>query len=190
MDKATPLPKLQEVKTMNKKFYVGAGHSNTDSGTTSGQLKESDLMTELRNLVANELRLAGVEVVTDGEKNTNLSLTESIKLAKTCDVGRRIELHLNSGGAGAKGVECLSLPDQTKRSQIIAKAIADTLGIRLRGEKGWKSDTEGQYSRLGFCREGGGIVVECFFLSNPDELKNYQAVKVSLAKAISTALLA
>jgi N-acetylmuramoyl-L-alanine amidase len=174
---------------MSKKFYVGAGHSNVDSGAMSGKFKEAELVTELRNLVAKHLREAGAIVVTDGEGTTNLSLTESIKLAQQCESGR-IELHLNAGAPTAKGVECLSLSDQIRRSQAIAKAIGDILQIPLRGDQGWKSDTEGQHPRLGFCREGGGIVVECFFLTNPTELNNYMTNKIDVAKAIASALLA
>jgi N-acetylmuramoyl-L-alanine amidase len=174
---------------MSKKFYVGAGHSNYEPGAVAGNLREADLMTELRNLVAERLKATGAEVVTDGEGSTNLPLSTAINLARTCPSGA-IELHLNAGSAVARGVECLSLPDQKPRAQSLARAIGAALQIPLRGDQGWKSDSEGQHSRLGFCREGHGIVVECFFLSNPDELHKYQADKAALAKAIAEALLA
>ncbi len=175
---------------MSIKCYVGAGHSNTDSGAvSSGGLQEAKLMAKLRNLVAEHITASGEEVVTDGTGEVNLSLGKSIDLAKNCNQGRRIELYLNSGSTQAKGVECLSLPDQKQRAQAIAKAIADTINIPLRGDSGWKSDTEGQHPRLGFCRQGGGIVVECFFLSNSNELATYKTKENEVAKAIATALL-
>lgn len=172
------------------KCYVGAGHSNTDPGAVaSNGLQEAALMTELRNLVSEYIQSSGSDVVTDGTGTLNKSLANSIQLAISCDRGRRIELHLNSSKDLAKGVECLSLPEHKKMAQEIAKSIHDTINIPLRGEDGWKPDTAGQHSRLGFCREGGGIVVECFFLSNPDELVKYQAKKNEVAKAIAAAIL-
>jgi N-acetylmuramoyl-L-alanine amidase len=175
---------------MSIKCYVGAGHSNIDPGAVSSSgLQEAKLMAKLRNLVAKHITASGDEVVTDGTDEVNLPLGKSIELAKNCDPGRRVELHLNSGPAQAKGVECLSLPEQKQRAQAIAKAIADTIQIPLRGDEGWKSDTEGQHPRLGFCRQGGGIVVECFFLSNYNELATYQGKENEVAKAIATVLL-
>lgn len=181
-------PAQPEVNAAGLSFYVGAGHSNVDPGAVAGALKEAELVMELRNLVAAGLREKGATVVTDGEDKTNLPLPDSITLAKTCHSGR-IELHLNSATPAANGVECLSLVEQCPQSRIIAKAIADTLSLSLRGDKGWKPDTSGQHSRLAFCRKAHGIVVECFFLSNPEELQKYAAGKQGAAKAIAAALI-
>ncbi len=174
---------------MSRSYYIGAGHSNSDPGAVAGQESEAELMTELRNLVASEIRHAGYTAVTDGEGSLNQPLGKSIELAKTC-TATRIELHVNSVESPvAKGVECLSLPDHKKKSQAIAKAIGDTLRINVRGDSGWKPDTAGQHSRLGFCREAEGIVVECFFLSNPAERQTYRMHKNDVAKAIASTLI-
>lgn len=156
----TELP--TEAGAAGKRIYVGAGHSGTDPGAVAHGYREADLATELRDMVAARIRAAGVAVMTDGEAGQNKSLAESITLANGCGPNR-IELHLNSATPAAKGVECLSLEAQRPLARKVAGAIAEVMEIPLRGREGWKSDSEGQHPRLAFCREGGGVVTECFF---------------------------
>ena len=179
-----------EINPGKKTIYVGAGHSSNDPGAVVDAFTEAGLVTELRDLVADEARTAGANVITDGTGDVNLPLGRSIELAKSCD-GPRIELHLNSASPEAHGTECLSLEELKPLAQTVASAISGVLKTTLRGDgkDGWKSDTEGQHHRLGFCREGGGVVVECFFLTNANELEKYLGNKVAVAKAIAEALL-
>ncbi len=174
-------------------FYIGAGHSNTDPGATTkdNSFTEAQLVTELRNLVVANMRAKGASVVTDGEGNTNQPLSEAIKLANNCSCAR-IELHLNAfNSPNAAGVECLSLKTQRPLTQKLAQAIAKEMDIRLRGEDGgWKPDNAGAHPRLAFCREAEGIIVECFFLTNPEELNKYLNRKDTVATTIAETLLA
>ncbi len=169
--------------------YVGAGHSNVDPGAVAHGVQEADVVTALRNRVAEILLKSGHCVLTDGLGLTNLPLDKSIALAKTCGP-KRIELHLNSSESGTgKGVECLSLEAQKPLAEKLAQAIAGALGIGLHGNEAWKPDTASAHGSLGFCRRGEGIVVECFFLTNKSELDAYNANKEQVAQAIAKALL-
>jgi N-acetylmuramoyl-L-alanine amidase len=177
--------------TTKKCFYIGAGHSNTDPGATTkdNSFTEAQLVTELRNLVVANMRAKGASVVTDGEGNINQPLSEAIKLANNCLLAR-IELHLNAfNSPNAAGVECLSLEKQRPLAQKLAQAIAKEMDIPLRGkEGGWKPDDAGHLPRLAFCREANGIIVECFFLTNPEELKKYLNRKDKVATTIAETL--
>lgn len=168
--------------------YVGAGHSQKDPGATASGYTEAELVTELRDHVARALRDAGAAVMTDGEGDANLPLPQSIALARQCALAR-IELHLNSDTGGASGTECLSLPGQKPLAQAVGQAIQGVLSLPLRGEHGWKPDSAGQHSSLGFCQKGHGVVVECFFLSNAKDLATYLPQKEEVAQAIAAAML-
>lgn len=171
-----------------KKIYIGAGHSNTDSGAASYGVTEAEIVTDFRNLLTDFLRELGCEVVTDGNKQENLSLKNAIFIAKQVN-GPRLEFHLNAASnPNAKGVEILSLPKHKALAQKVAAIIASTLEIPLRGELGWKSDSEGQHHRLGFCREGDGLVVELFFITNKKELDTYIERKNRLANNLCALL--
>lgn len=172
---------------MAKDIYIGAGHGAGDPGAVGFGQTEAGLMTQLRDMLALRLRVRGFNVITDGVEAENLPLRVSIARARTC-AGPRVELHLNAGPPTAKGVECLSVVANKSLAQSLAGAIAGVLEISARGDKGWKGDDSGQHHRLGFCREGNGVIVETFFLSNRAELDKYQARKSELVARLADVL--
>ena len=168
------------------KFAVTAGHGGNDPGAVAGPLCERDLMTELRDIVAVKLRGKGADVRTDGAKWQNLPLVHALTLVPGADWA--IELHTNaSTNQAATGVEVVSMPKDKARAQRLAQAIANVLGLRVRGDAGWIDQTVTARGRLGFVR-AGGMVVECFFLSNPVDLAVYQERKWLVAGSIAAVL--
>ena len=168
------------------KFTVTAGHGGSDPGAVAGPVCERDLMTELRDIVAVKLRGKGAEVRTDGAKWQNLPLVHALTLVPGSDWA--IELHTNaSPNPAATGVEVVAMPQDKARAQRLAQAIANVLGLRVRGDAGWIDQTATARGRLGFVR-AGGMVVECFFLSNPVDLAVYQERKWLVASAIAAVL--
>lgn len=170
-----------------KKFTVTAGHGASDPGAVAktGET-ESALMTELRDIVVSKLRALGHEVRADGEPGENQPLALAIKLIPGADVA--IELHTNAvENPAARGVEVISLPAQAELARTIARRIGHTLEIPVRGAGGWIDQSQSARGRLGYVR-AGGLVVEVFFISNPDELAKYQAKKWLVASAIVEAL--
>lgn len=170
------------------KFTVTAGHGDGDPGAVYAGLTEADLMADLRNILALKLRERGHEVRTDGEGKLNRALTYAMSLIVGADVA--LELHTNAAASpAASGVEVISLPAQKETAQRVAKAIADTLGLKLRGMGGWIDQTMSARGRLGFVARGG-MVVEVFFLSNPEDLAAYLERKWLVATAIADAVTA
>lgn len=167
-------------------ILLSAGHSNTDPGAVAGDRRESDIVTEFRNIVASKLRAAGVEVVTDGDGRANLPLAQAIRLARSASLA--VEFHCNASiHPAARGVECISLPDKRAVSKRISAAIAGVLGAPLRGEAGWIDQSKSARGKLGFV-QAGGVIVELFFLSNPAELAAYEAKKWLVAQAVADVL--
>lgn len=168
------------------KYVVTAGHGGSDPGAVAGEYREADLMADLRNILALKLRTAGHEVKTDGALLTNLPLASAMALipGSAC----AIELHTNAfTKPTARGVECISLPRDRLMAQRIAQGIARVLETAVRGDRGWIDQSQSARGRLGFVR-AGGIVVETFFISNPEELAKYQARKWLVATAIVEAM--
>ncbi len=168
------------------KYVVTAGHGGGDPGAVANNVKEADLMVELRDIVADKLRKAGHTVATDGSRLQNLPLQFALGLipGSAC----AIELHTNAfTNPAACGVECVSLPRDRLMAQRISQAIAKVLQTNVRGDNGWIDQTKTARGRLGFVR-AGGIVVETFFISNPVELHRFQERKWLVASAIATAL--
>ena len=167
-------------------FTVTAGHGDNDPGAVAGKLTERDLMAELRNLVAAKLTALGHTVRVDGKGLQNLPLIHALTLVP--GAAWAIELHTNAAvNPAATGVEVVAMPGDKGRAQRLAIAIADVLGIRVRGEGGWIDQTQSARGRLAFVR-AGGMVVEAFFLSNPGDLERYLDRKDKVAEAIAAVM--
>lgn len=163
---------------------ITAGHGAGDSGAVNGQITEAEIATDMRNMITLYLERKGINVRNDGAGNTNQSLRRAIRLIKGSDIA--IEIHTNAFHLPrAQGVEALA---QSKDKAICAKlcsAVSKVLDIPVRGnEGGFKSEGSGQHSRLGYVRNGG-IILEMFFISNPNELAKYQARKWLVARELA-----
>ena len=161
---------------------ITAGHSNRDPGAVYGDTKEADLARELRDIVANKLRLSGVTVLTDGEGAENLPLSDALKLIRKAALG--IEIHFNSStNTSARGVESLALPEHAELCKALSAAVAKVTKDKLRGDAGFKRQEESARGKLGVV-EAGGIILEVCFGSNRDSLVAYQSVRWLVASAI------
>ena len=171
-----------------KTFVISAGHSNTDPGAVGNGLKEADIAVELRNAVADRLRVEGHTVFTDGSGTTNDSLRDAIKLIK--GQGIALEIHCNAAAnASASGVESIAKGTKLKPfCQKLSKAVADVLGEKLRGDVGFIDPTQSARGKLGWC-DAGGVILETFFISNPKSVAAYQAKKQEVVSAIVEVLL-
>lgn len=175
-----------------KTIYIGAGHSNADSGAIGflqgRKITEAEIVTELRNLIANEFRRQGVAFIADGEDDKNLTLSESIALAQTAN-GLRVELHCNAHkNSHANGTECVGIAQHQIIAQEIALCVARVLGTRLRGTHGFITESKTARKRLAFVSVGNGLILELFFISNADDLARYQANKYALAKELANTI--
>jgi N-acetylmuramoyl-L-alanine amidase len=168
------------------RYLISAGHGANDPGACANGHNERDLMTGLRDKIAENLRSLGHEVVTDGGIGENLPLKEALSLIKGCSIA--VEFHTNAAlSPAAKGVEVLSLPSLKGKSQKLASAIGKNLGSPLRGDKGWKPQEESARGKLGFV-QAGGMIVEVFFISNPEELAAYLLHEDALALSLAFTL--
>ena len=163
-------------------LFISAGHSNTDPGAAANGTTEADVVLGFRDALADELR-GKVAFATDGEAGSNLPLRQAAKLASRHDVA--VEFHCNAATPAATGVETLSRPEHFNLGRKLCRAVSDTLGIPSRGAK---PEGSGQHSRLAFVSDGGGIIVELFFLTNPQDLAAYRQHRRALVSAIARVL--
>ena len=175
----------------NEQIYVSlsAGHSSTDCGAVAADgTTEAELVTQFRNIVAYYVQQdKDIHVKVDGYGKQNLPLKEAVKLIKGSSIS--LEFHMNaSENTTAQGVEVLSQEKDKVVSQQIALAIADVMGSKLRGDKGWKSEGSGQHSRLAWV-SNGGILVEIEFLSNKERLQVFKDKMWLVGKAVAQVVL-
>lgn len=158
---------------MDYKFFIGAGHSDTDPGAVANGLREADVAVQIRDLVAAKLRAKGILTLTDNSTGRNDPLKTSINLSKLARLS--IELHCNAAESPAAcGVESISLVGRKKVSQDISRSLARALGTKVRGDNGWIDQAQSARGKLGFVN-ANGIIVEMFFLTNPAEVAKFKA---------------
>jgi N-acetylmuramoyl-L-alanine amidase len=173
------------------KFTVTAGHGAGDPGAVRGEVNERDLMTALRDIVAMKLRAAGHTVRTDGGRFENWPLADALGLIPGSDLA--IELHTNAAASTlAGGVEVVADRSRRDEAQRLASAISHVLSIPVRKDAGFYDADQHRKDRgwnnpAAFVRRGG-LIVETFFLSNPEELGKYQARFWMVASAIAGAM--
>lgn len=168
-------------------IVLTAGHGGRDSGAVNGNITESHVATEMRNMVSFYLERKGLHVETDGEGHENLPLKKALRLISRSDLA--IEFHCNSFyKPTAGGVEALAQPKDKTICKQLCDAVHRTMGIPVRGSQGgYKAENSGQHTRLAYVRKGG-IILELFFISNPTELKKYQQKKWLIAKNIANVI--
>ena len=181
------LKKQPELHEVNQFVTVTAGHSNTDPGAVNGKYKEAELVSQFRNAVAYYLREAGIQYKTDGVGILNQDLNAAIKLIKGSSVA--VEFHMNAATSKqANGIETIALPKDKKLAKDLSKALADAFGSRLRGDNGWIDQSQSARAKLGFI-SNGGLIVELGFISNEEELFQFNARYWSAAKAVAKVLI-
>ena len=181
------LKKQPELHNVNQFVTVTAGHSNKDPGAVNGKFKEAVLVSQFRNAVAYYLREAGIQYKTDGVGILNQDLNAAIKLVKGSSVA--VEFHMNAATSKqANGIETIALPKDKKLAQDLSKAVADAFGSRLRGDNGWIDQSQSARGKLGFI-SNGGLIVELGFISNEEELFQFNARYWSAAKAVAMILI-
>jgi len=181
------LKKQPELHEVNQFVTVTAGHSNKDPGAVNGKFKEAELVSQFRNAVAYYLREAGIQYKTDGVGILNQDLNAAIKLIKGSSVA--VEFHMNAATSKqANGIETIALPKDKKLAQDLSKAVADAFGSRLRGDNGWIDQSQSARGKLGFI-SNGGLIVELGFISNEEELFQFNARYWSAAKAVAMILI-
>lgn len=166
-----------------KSVFVSAGHSNTDPGAVANGRREADIVLEFRNMVAFYLEREDVPFAMDGRGLVNQPLASAAKDARKHWIA--VEFHCNAAATNrATGVETLSGSKDYPLARKICEAIATQLGIKNRGAK---PENSGQHSRLAFV-QAGGIIVELFFITNPQDLKQYDARKWLAAREVARIL--
>jgi hypothetical protein len=169
-------------------IILTAGHSNGRPGAASpdGQYREELLALELRDRTADLLRGHGYTVLTDGANGVNLPLREAIRLAHN-HVGPELELHFNASTATATGVEAFALPTQAAFARDVAISVARVLGLKVRGDHGYKAPNESQHSQLGICN-AGAVLLEVCFISNAGDMQRYVQNVEAVSEAIARTL--
>ena len=170
-------------------IFISAGHNpkgiKVDPGAIGNGFHEADLAVEFRNLVVAILKGKKLEVTTDKDDERLGTYIERIKTGNGSVV---LEFHFDAAvSPTATGTTVLIGNDADRLDKAFAKELVDAnasiLGIKNRGVK---TEADSHRGSLGLMRESGTVaLLEICFISNADDLSQYQKNKISLASKIA-----
>lgn len=172
------------------------GHKNEDSGAVGINGRwEADEAVKFRNRVNQYLRAKGYTVKQDSDTE---SLREYLKRIQPGPASVVVEYHFDCADyPTATGCSALVADGAHAMNRLFAQELAETvhkiLGIKLRdGDDGdgilFESDSH--RGRLGLMREAGTVaLLEICFISNPNDMAQYDAHFEELAEAIANVII-
>ncbi len=184
---------------MSTTFFISAGHSNVpgkDRGAAAGGYVEGIEAVHLRNIVAENLRAAGHQVIEDTDSMVTGEMASyfDAELVKTTGRDVVVDIHFNAATPQATGTEVLTrvnaTRDETALASRLSVAISQALGIRNRGVKTEAQSARGRlhiFSKLS-ATEATVVLIEVCFITNPDDMLRYSRNVHGVGKAISDVL--
>lgn len=169
--------------------FCSAGHNpkgiKIDPGAIGNGFHEADLAVEFRDLVIAALVKKNIKVIQDKDDER---LGDYLKRIQTGDGSVVLEFHFDAAvSASATGTTALIGNDADRLDKAFAKELvgmtSHILGIKNRGVL---SEADSHRGSLGLMREQGIVcLLELCFISNPEDLRKYQAWKLVLANKIA-----
>lgn len=208
---ATPAPESPPKPALGNLYVIDAGHGGHDPGTQGFGIIEKNLTLKLSIELAAQLKKAGLRVLPTRHDDSFVSLPDRCSISNLSEAHAFISLHMNAdaNSSSTTGVEVFYT--FRKRGDHIA-ALKSNLGIKdqlgVRDERGYKLAEllQGHLSKDLKLRDRGtkegnlfviaqtaspAVLVECGYLSNPEEAKFLSQDKVieQLAKSITKGIL-
>ncbi len=177
-----------------KIIVIDPGHGGKDPGTTNGNIYEKDINLAISKALEIELSKVGATIILTREDDYDLS-TPNARWRKKSDFDNRIKL-INSSKANLYlSIHLNYLSDKSyygpqvfynkEENKKLANAIQETLNNSLNTNRSIKEipSKTYMYNKLNI----PGVLIECGFLSNYNELNNlikadYQQKIASLIK--------
>lgn len=178
-------------------IFLSAGHHLKDPGAVSNGIQENLLTIELRDMIVRQLqkkeKKQDIDFKIDDDKET---LSQYLSRIKTGSGSVVFEVHFDASSSNkATGTTMLIPSRQWTKEYIleerfgkeVSTIVSTILGIKNRG---CIDETQSHRGKLGLMREEGinGLLEVCF-ITNPDDLKNYNLHKQTLADKLAEVLI-
>lgn len=170
-------------------IFLSSGHNTEgkkiDSGAVSNNLTEAQINLEFRNLVLNHLKQSNHKIIQDKDSE---SLSEYLNRIQTGNGSVIIEFHCDaSSNPTATGTTSIIANNYTPLSKKFASELvnktAEILQIKNRGVK---TENLTNRKKISLVRKAGtAVLLELFFITNTNDIAQYQSNKKILAQELS-----
>jgi N-acetylmuramoyl-L-alanine amidase len=126
----TVLKPLVTGSLIGKVIVVDPGHGGSQSGATSGGVKEKDLNLKIGKLIGQKLAEQGATVIMTRKTDVTLSLDARARIANDSDADLFISTHINSTGGPATQTGTITFHHKGQQiSRVLAECIHRELSI-------------------------------------------------------------
>lgn len=166
----------RDLPLLGKVIFVDPGHGGRDPGTSYGKLYEKDIVLEISNVLRDKLMEKGAIVYMTREDDSDLSSKWDVK-KKRGDLFRRIlmyrkekaelylSIHLNYyKDSSLWGAEVLYNPINSE-NKVFGEILMNNFKQELGSKRVLKTTDLYMYKNT----RVPGVLIECGFLSNPNE---------------------
>lgn len=165
-------------KSEESYIIIDPGHGGMDPGCNIGDIKESDVVLEISYKTKEVLEAFGYNVILTRETKESLcegkfikkeDMEKRINTANSYNTNFVISIHLNEFGLSEYRGGQVFYDDNNPNSKLLAKSIQDSFKMYLGNTDRVIMQKEHNYllRRLTV----PACIIECGFISNPDELK-------------------
>ena len=174
------------------KIFINAGHTpqtdidaglDWDVGTCGCGLQENIVAKGVADLIAEECKLTGIEVVGNFQSMNLCDITDK---ANATEADIFVSIHCNAASGIAKGTEtfyCLRSTKGKAIAEVVQKNIIAAMGTI---DRGVKDDTQTPHGRLHVLRQSAmaAILIELAFIDNESDAALLRDRQRDFAKAI------
>ena len=184
LDTSIPVTAIQ-VEEPTYSIVIDAGHGEPDGGAISNSgIKESDINLEVAKLLMNELDMHGYNVIMTRSDENNIAdsdMQDSIRKMKVSDINNRISLVNNSGADMCISIHMNKFGSEKyygwqtfyNKNSECNKVLAEEIQAGLKNNIDRENNREALSIKNVKLTDKSIIpttIVECGFLSNPEDL--------------------
>ena len=165
------------------RIIIDAGHGGEDGGAEVDGVLEKDINLSIAEKVADMLRVCGCEVVEIRDEDVSVydSNAETLREKKVSDLNKRVEvfnsdernivvsIHQNKFDSSAYSGAQLFYSTNNAESAVLAEAIRTSVVSLLQPDNTRELKPAGSDIYVLDHAQVPAVIVECGFLSNPDE---------------------
>jgi len=189
---------IHELPLLGRVIFVDPGHGGRDPGTMYGKLMEKDIVLEISFAIRDALMEKGAIVYMTRDSDEDLSsrwdarkkrgdLYRRLLMYKKYDTELYLSIHINAGSAsGEKGAEVLYHPIN-KNNKIFGELLMEHFKKDLKTTRKLLTTDLYMYKNTTV----PGVLIECGFLTNPDEryLMQTEKYQKKIASSITDAVI-
>ena len=184
---------INELPLLGRVIFVDPGHGGRYPGTMHGKLMEKDIVLEISFQLRDALMKKGAIVYMTRDSDEDLSsrwdpkkkrgdLYRRLLMYKKYDAELYLSIHINAGSSSTeKGAEVLYHPIN-KNNKIFGQILMEHFKNDLKTKRKLLTTDLYMYKNTTV----PGVLIECGFLSNPDE--RYLMRKESYQKKIASSI--